>query len=154
MSSRRILTRNLEKFKKDINQKLKENKELLHSISTRMGDAEQHIGEMGTWNSAVKEILEQSLKNQHALHAKVTELDGFSHRHTISLYNVVEGAEKNLMSKFVEGLFKDILEDDTDLGIERAHRALAPKPPSGAPPRSIVVRFLKFSVKEKVLHAT
>lgn len=58
------------------------------------------------------------------------------------------------MPKFVEGLFKDILEDNTDLGIERAHRALASKPPSGAPPRSIVVRFLKFSVKEKVLHAT
>ncbi|CAK6982577.1 unnamed protein product, partial [Scomber scombrus] len=42
---------------------------------------------------------------------------------------------------------------DRDLGIERAHRALAPKPPSSAPPRSMVVRFLRFSVKEKLLHA-
>ena len=84
----------------------------------------------------------------------MTELKGFSRRNNIRLYNVVEGAEKYSMPNFVEGLFKGILENDTDLGIERAHRALASKPPSGAPPRSMVVWFLKFSVKEKVLHAT
>jgi hypothetical protein len=67
----------------------------LHSTSTRMGDAEQRIGEMDRWNSAVKEILEQSLKSQHALQAKVTELEGFSRRNNIRLYNVVEGAEKD-----------------------------------------------------------
>jgi hypothetical protein len=43
-----------------------------------MGDAEQRFVETDTWNSAVKEILEQSLKSQHALQAKVTELKGFS----------------------------------------------------------------------------
>ena len=79
-----------------------------------MGAAEQRIGETDTWNSAVKEILEQSLKNQHALQAKVTELEGFSRRNNIRLYNVVEGAEKDSMPKFVDGRFKDILEDDTD----------------------------------------
>lgn len=31
-------------------------------------------------------------------------------------------------------------------------RALTPKPPVSAPPRSMVIWFLKFSVKEKILH--
>ena len=35
------------------------------------------------------------------------------------------------------------------LGHEHGHSAMAPKPP-----RSMVVRYLQFSVKEKILHAT
>ena len=56
-----------------------------------MGGAEQCIGETETWNSAVKEILEQSLKSQHSLQTKMTELEGFSRRKNIRLYIVVEG---------------------------------------------------------------
>ncbi|KAJ4930509.1 hypothetical protein JOQ06_024820 [Pogonophryne albipinna] len=41
---------------------------------------------------------------------------------------------------------------DTEIKLERAHRALAPKPKeSSAPPRSIIVRFLDFSVKQIIL---
>ena len=63
MSSRRTLTRNSEEIKEET-----------HKISTRMGGAEQRIGETDTWNTAVKEILEQSLKCHHPLEAKLTEL--------------------------------------------------------------------------------
>lgn len=56
---------------------------------------------------------------------------------------------------FVENLIRTELGSELSggLGIERAHRAMAPKPPPSAPPRSMVVRFLQFSVKEKILHA-
>lgn len=37
--------------------------------------------------------------------------------------------------------------------IERAHRALGPKPAENARHRSIVVKFLKYSVKEKIIGA-
>lgn len=41
----------------------------------------------------------------------------------------------------------------TEVGTERAHRAPGPKPAENAPPPSIVVRFLKYSTKEKIIGA-
>ncbi|KAL0151146.1 hypothetical protein M9458_053659 [Cirrhinus mrigala] len=40
---------------------------------------------------------------------------------------------------------------DVDIKIERAHRALASKPKDTEPPRSIVVKFTDFPVKEAIL---
>lgn len=56
---------------------------------------------------------------------------------------------------FIENFIKTELGNDLvhGLGIERAHHAMAPKLPQSAPPRSMVVRFLQFSVKEKILYA-
>ncbi|KAF7644107.1 hypothetical protein LDENG_00227690 [Lucifuga dentata] len=72
---------------------------------------------------------------------------------------VCEVVQDTSLNSFVEKLIKSELGEITglcpneDLGIERVHRALAPQPPVGAPPRSIVIRFQKFTVKEKILHA-
>ncbi|RXN32638.1 LINE-1 type transposase domain-containing 1 [Labeo rohita] len=91
--------------------------------------------------------------------SKLSDLEGRSHRNNIRIYGVSENAEGSSMPRFIENLIKtelgDLLElnQGDDLGIERAHRALTPRPPAGMPPRSIVVRFLQFTTKEKILHA-
>ncbi|CAM4724394.1 unnamed protein product [Leuciscus chuanchicus] len=43
--------------------------------------------------------------------------------------------------------------DFPSLEIEPAHRALVPSPDANKPPRSILVRFLRYSQKEAVLRA-
>lgn len=55
---------------------------------------------------------------------------------------------------FVEKQLMETLDipDSKDQKIERAHRALAPQPPIRAQPRSILVQFLIFKMKEKVLN--
>ncbi|KAF3841464.1 hypothetical protein F7725_007326, partial [Dissostichus mawsoni] len=58
------------------------------------------------------------------------------------------------MMSFITALLHTKLKvkGDTEIKLERAHRALAPKPKeSSAPPRSIIVRFLDFSVKQIIL---
>uniref|UniRef100_A0A096M501 L1 transposable element RRM domain-containing protein n=1 Tax=Poecilia formosa TaxID=48698 RepID=A0A096M501_POEFO len=63
------------------------------------------------------------------------------------------------MQRYVENMLKTELGNGLDLGseknlgIEGAHRALGARPPPGAPPRSTVVRFLKYNVKEQILRA-
>lgn len=43
-------------------------------------------------------------------------------------------------------------QEEVDIKLESAHRALGPKPKAtDAPPRSIIARFLDFNVKQKVL---
>lgn len=39
----------------------------------------------------------------------------------------------------------------TELYVERAHQALVPKPGKNAKPRSIVVKFLRYKIKEEVI---
>lgn len=59
------------------------------------------------------------------------------------------------MVDFVDKLLRDTLELPltTELHIERAHRSLAPKPPGdpGEKSRSIIVRFLRYKMKEEIL---
>ena len=53
----------------------------------------------------------------------------------------------------VIGLLYSELEipEETDLQIQQAHRTGRKKLPSGAPPKTIVVNFLKFETKESIL---
>ena len=57
------------------------------------------------------------------------------------------------MPRYVDQLLKQELDlpTDVELRIQRAHRALSGRPGPGAPPRSIVVNFLEYSIKEMIL---
>lgn len=57
------------------------------------------------------------------------------------------------MVKFLDNMLKIALgfSNDLSLGIERAHRALTAKPDAQAKPRSIVVKFRSYCMKEEVL---
>ena len=94
-------------------------------------------------------------KLQEQLQSKLADQEGRVRRENVRIYGVPEGAEDGpwAVIPFVERLLKENLElpDTRDLQIQRAHRALAPQPPTGAQPRSILVKFLSFRVKEEVL---
>ncbi|KAL1268671.1 hypothetical protein QQF64_034034 [Cirrhinus molitorella] len=64
------------------------------------------------------------------------------------------GCEGEDTAEFVKGLINTVLDlpQDMDIKIERAHRALGAKPKDPtAPPRSIIVRFLDYAVKDTIL---
>ncbi len=59
------------------------------------------------------------------------------------------------MLKFIDPFIKGLIDlpPDHNLGIERAHRSLQRKPTNPMdPPRSIIVKFSSFQIKENVLH--
>lgn len=88
--------------------------------------------------------MSELVKLQVQMETKLTDLEGRSRRDNVRLFGVKEGAEDGMASviSFAEDLLMKGLElpPTTTLNIERAHRALAPKPPTEAPPRSIVVK--------------
>lgn len=56
--------------------------------------------------------------------------------------------------EFIESFIKtELVVSDTELGIQRCHTALCPKPPPNANPRSIVNYFLEYKIKELVLRS-
>lgn len=64
-----------------------------------------------------------------------------------------EGEEGESVAKFVESLLKRELSlpEDFNLKIQKAHQSLTQKPADGALPRPIIVNFLEFSTKERIL---
>lgn len=94
-------------------------------------------------------------KRQAEVDFKLMDLEGRSRRDNVRIYGVIEGAEDNAPSiiSFVETLLEKglALPSPTALGIETAHRALAAKPPDGAPPRSFVVKFASYRTKEDII---
>lgn len=140
----------------DINQRMEVTAGKMEAATERLEEAEQRIGEVETFDVEMRGVIINMQKTQHALKSKITELEGHSRRNNIRLYGIKEGVEGTSMISFVENLIKTELGESTglnELGIERAHRALGPKPPESAPPRSTVVRFLRYTHKEKILSA-
>ena len=78
------------------------------------------------------------------LQEKMTDLEGRSRRNNIRIFGIPEGTEENSTSKYLERILTTKLEfpRDTPLQIQRAHRALAQKPPPNAPPTAMVATVI------------
>lgn len=84
--------------------------------------------------------------------AKLTDLEALSRRNNLCIFGIPEGQESDNLTKYVEKLFKTELDlQDLELGIQRCHRSLGQRPLSHVPPRSMIVCFLEYSIKEQVL---
>lgn len=151
------MKRQMDEFTKEVHLKLQESAKRVDHAEARMKQIEDNMAETERWDIGVKDALIQLMQNQHKLHEKVTEMEGRARRNNIRIYGVAEDSEGTSMIAFIEDLIKrefgNDLGQDYNLCIERAHRALGLKPPATAPPRSIVVYFLRFTVKEAVLRA-
>ncbi|XP_032412220.1 uncharacterized protein LOC116715706 [Xiphophorus hellerii] len=109
---------------------------------------------MEEWTAAAKEVLSQTISNQDQIQAKLTDLEARSRRNNIRVYGIPEDTEGDNLLEFMDGFIKAELSlQDTDLAIQRCHRALGPKPPQNASPRSVVIAFLAFRTRDLVLRA-
>lgn len=86
------------------------------------------------------------------LQLKVDDLENRGRRKNLKIVNLPEKAEGSTsLADFLQTLIPTLVglpADFPPLEIEHAHRALVP-----SPPRSILVRFLRYSQKEAVLRA-
>lgn len=147
---REDIKKQMDEFISEVNRKIQDVTGQIEGAVERVGQIEENMLDMERWDIGVKDTLTQLLTNQRALQEKVTDLEGRSRRNNIRIYGVPEDAEGTSAVTFIENFIKTELGSELGrgLGIERAHRTMAPKPPPSAPPRSMVVRFLQFSVKD------
>lgn len=150
---RKDLKEELTTLKHELNQKLAEVGATIQSQGQAITEAEERISDVESSSAVTKEALLCLLKEQRRLQEKVTDLESRSRRNNIRMYGVPEDSEGDSMTKFVENLLTTELPlpDGMSLQIQRAHRALTQKPGPDATPRSIIINFLQFDVKETVL---
>ncbi|KAJ4922362.1 hypothetical protein JOQ06_025899, partial [Pogonophryne albipinna] len=150
-----LILKELRELRKDFGQQLSGIKEDISKIGKRVEEAEERINGAENRIQSSKDVLTELVKLQMQTEAKLTDLEGRSRRENVRIHGVKEGAEEGTASviAFVEDFLAKSLElpPSIALNIERAHRALAPKPPNEAPPRSIVFKFSSYTVKEDVL---
>lgn len=94
------------------------------------------------------------LRRERDLTARCEDLQNRTRRNNLRIYRVPEGSEGKDVKKFVAEMIQSVLKPipDANLQIERAHRSLASKPKDpNATPRSLIVRFVDYSVKDKIL---
>ena len=133
-------------FKKEILTQLQDQQASITEAQTRISDLESVCLDM-------REVMLMTVKKCAAVQEKVTDLESRSRANNVRIYGVSEGQEGNSVMDFVTNLIKEhfTLPEGVEPQIQRAHRSLAAKPSALTSPRSIVVNFLQFSVKEDIL---
>lgn len=142
-------------FRKDTKEQLNDIKSEITSVNQKIAEAEVRIEKVEDRAQNLEQVLNKVIKVMHQQENKLLDQEGRSRRENLRIYNVPEGAEGSSMIDFVEKLLRDTLEINpaTELDIERAHRALAPRPTGDKQdkPRSIIVKFLRYRIKEEIL---
>lgn len=147
----------------------------LENISSRLGNLEltltsvrselkdlketlSSLGEVVSTHDSRIDSLESALKELEKVNAtimlKLDDLESRSRRNNIRIIGVPEGSEGPRVTDFVAALLPKLLGEsnlDSPLLVDRAHRALRPRPPEGARPRPIIARIHLFQTKEKIL---
>lgn len=92
-------------------------------------------------------------REQSKIRDKLEDLEPRSRRNNLRIYGIPEDTEKGQTLTFVKDWLSSELSIETDLQIQWALAAKrkADKPKADKPPRSVIVNFLQYNVKELLL---
>lgn len=144
----------IREFRRDNRAQLSEIQQELKRANDRLDEVEGRIDETETVLQATSTLVKRLIQRHASLEARLIDQEARARRDNLRIYGIPEGKESADMAGFLDNLLKTSLDfpRDGDLKIERAHRALAPKPTDPqAKPRSIVVKFGSWRTKEEVI---
>uniref|UniRef100_A0A8P4K8V1 LINE-1 type transposase domain-containing protein 1 n=1 Tax=Dicentrarchus labrax TaxID=13489 RepID=A0A8P4K8V1_DICLA len=119
----------------------------------KIGTALRRTEEIELWSHEANCALQEIRQEQKKMMDKLDNLKSRSRQNNLQIYGIQEEAESksDLVAQFMDKWLREEFSVNSDLQIQRAHRALAPRPKTGKPPRSIVINFQQFTVKEMIL---
>lgn len=99
-------------------------------------------------------MLTYTLDLQQAFQARLADLEARLRQNNIRIHGIPEGVEADNTKTILEELFKNEPSlTDTPFRIQRCHRSLGAEPQQGANPRSVLVYFLEYATKKRVLRS-
>lgn len=133
---------------------IKELGDNMTKLENRTAEVEDRISANEDTVRRHKRALRYLLHNEMDLTAKCDDMQNRLRRNNLRIYRVPEGSEGQDTKAFVKELLQSALQlpPELNINIERAHRALTAKPKNqAASPRSLIVRFVEYSVKVTIL---
>ncbi|XDV45465.1 hypothetical protein PO909_013562 [Leuciscus waleckii] len=140
-------------LKQEVNQKLNGLVTDQSATAERIDEAEQRVADLEENAAELKEVLGQSIQIQENLQERLLDLETRSRRNNIRIFGILEGCEGNNAQELVESIVITLKLGELDLKIQRCHRALGPKAPTGAYPRLVVVFILEYKTQDLVLRS-
>ncbi|CAL9692043.1 unnamed protein product [Knipowitschia caucasica] len=157
MADLQTVLQEIKDFRRENAESFKELKEDIKNTNIRVEEAERRIMESEGRIQMIEDATLELLELQKQTLSRLTDQESRSRRDNIRIHGVKEGAEEGSQSMidFIVTLLKEKLDlaPSLDLIVERAHRALAARPPNEAPPRSIVVKLQSYRTKEAIITA-
>ncbi|KAL7395418.1 hypothetical protein ABVT39_016355 [Epinephelus coioides] len=131
----------------------KELKDSVEDIQIRLGEVEQWILDIEDTNAEMEKNVDKCDKRLEMLWAGVEDLENRSRRNNVRMVGLKEGKEETgKMIQYVERIISEGLRLTGNVfEIEGAHRSLAPMPNPDKPLRTIMMRFIRSSARDKVL---
>ncbi|KAJ1155233.1 hypothetical protein NDU88_007968 [Pleurodeles waltl] len=95
-------------------------------------------------------------EKEQGLQVRIEQLENYSRKNNIKLLKVPEGAEGANLKSYVVSLIKSVCEleesnEEIEKDIQRVHRDPFTRRPNSTRPRKILVNFLTYHLKEKIL---
>ncbi|KAI4801018.1 hypothetical protein KUCAC02_006181 [Chaenocephalus aceratus] len=128
----------------------------LKQYSGRLTEAEEWLGAVEDDTSALNKTTKHLRQQVESLEAKMEDLENRSRRSNVRLIGLPENAEGKDACTFLEKWIPEILGAGSfaaPLAIERAHRVPSGRPKPNAPPRALLIKFLNYKDKTKVMSA-
>lgn len=128
--------------------------ERLDKHTERLDMAERRLSEAEDDQVQIDAKQKKMEKQLAGMTAKAEDLEARSCRSNISLMGISETTNMGPMERYVEQLLISMLGRETfsDIFIvERAHRSLAPRPPTGSRPRPIIAKILNYRDRDAAL---
>uniref|UniRef100_H2ZSN9 L1 transposable element RRM domain-containing protein n=1 Tax=Latimeria chalumnae TaxID=7897 RepID=H2ZSN9_LATCH len=124
-------------------------------ILGRLTSIESHLSDSDGRLLAAKTKIESLALDITSLRNRLNDQENRARRNNVRILGFPEGVEKGNPARFLGEVLPVLLKlpEGTDFSIERAHHSLAPMPAPGQRPRPLVVKFLRFPVKELLLKA-
>ncbi|CAI5678313.1 unnamed protein product [Oreochromis niloticus] len=126
----------------------------LSTVTGRIHDIEEAVNGHDERISVLEALCDSLQKGYDLHHKKLDDLESRSRRQNIRILGVAEGTEKGNPLDFASELIPKLLGSENFTGrvvVDRAHRALGPKPTDGDRPRPFIVRLHYYQTCERIL---
>lgn len=125
----------------------------VNEMRNELTEAGQRIDQLENREETMQKIIKDMQQEQKRMSEKLDYLENKSRQNNIRIYQVKEGLEGNDPTAFIKKLIRDKLGIPTEeIIVSAAHRSLTQRQVLGeGPPRSFVVRFQEWHMRQKVL---
>uniref|UniRef100_H3APF8 L1 transposable element RRM domain-containing protein n=1 Tax=Latimeria chalumnae TaxID=7897 RepID=H3APF8_LATCH len=124
-------------------------------LGARLTEAERRISKVEDEGVEETQRLQRVEQQLAAAVNRIDDLENRSRRNNIRIVGFPEGVEGGNPRKFLQAVIPELLglDKEVPLEIERAHRALGPRPAPSQRSRAFIIKLLRFPTRERILGA-
>lgn len=121
-------------------------------LTDRVASGEESVSLLADRVAALEQARDRQREATVMLQLHLEDVEDRSHRNNLRLRGIPEPADMEDVGAKVTDIFRVVLEDpEAQIVLDRAHRALGPRPAEQDKPRDVICRLHRYGQKEDIL---